>query len=516
MKMRKRWMLLLLAVILAMPFVSLSDHMSRETAGVGKVYADNLNWNAFRVILTTDQEVAAGNEVTFQVRVGNTTDQELTPTIYVWYYREEDNSDQYPGEGFGEIQGSVIQTNPESSHPKVTIPSLEEVTFTLTGTIPDTWNEKSQILVVISASADGCMGQGAYPPEKEYKEYDLSNAAFYYMGQTITEDTTILYNGDSFKFNRMYSYMMAPAVGDTAQDSAFLDLEYDLKTEYDYSNLENGFVKLTFTGRTSCFGQKREMTLKVAKADVTIKSAVYDPSSYPKMSGQITAVIDGQEKIFVHDKDFAGYTIGACTAGKVNDLQFYSLDNQYVYCITASCMVTAVPIKNTSISSIADKAYTGNALKPSPTVKYKGTFGDTVKLEKNKDYTVLYKNNTNPGIGTVTITGKGNYKGTVSKTFVINPKGTALSKLTAVKSGFTVTWKKQAKQISGYQIQYATNSKFTKGKKSINITKPAAVSREITKLKSKQKYYVRIRTYKKVDKKTYYSKWSSAKSITTK
>lgn len=82
--------------------------------------------------------------------------------------------------------------------------------------------------------------------------------------------------------------------------------------------------------------------------------------------------------------------------------------------------------------------------------------------------------------------------------------------ITSVKSqskAFTVKWKKKS-GITGYQIQYSTNSKFKKGNKSIKIKNAKTGSKKITKLKSNKKYYVRIRTYK--GKK--YSKWSKVKS----
>ncbi len=85
--------------------------------------------------------------------------------------------------------------------------------------------------------------------------------------------------------------------------------------------------------------------------------------------------------------------------------------------------------------------------------------------------------------------------------------------ITSVKSqskAFTVKWKKKS-GITGYQIQYSTNSKFKKENKSIKIKSAKTGSKKITKLKAAKKYYVRIRTYK--GKK--YSKWSKVKSIKT-
>lgn len=90
-----------------------------------------------------------------------------------------------------------------------------------------------------------------------------------------------------------------------------------------------------------------------------------------------------------------------------------------------------------------------------------------------------------------------------------------ISSLSVKKNTVTVKWKKKSK-IMGYQIQYSTDSKFKKNKKSIKIKKAKTVSKKITGLKPSKKYYVRIRTYKIVNKKTYYSSWSKKKNVTTK
>ena len=87
---------------------------------------------------------------------------------------------------------------------------------------------------------------------------------------------------------------------------------------------------------------------------------------------------------------------------------------------------------------------------------------------------------------------------------------TTITSVKAQSKAFTVKWKKKS-NITGYQIQYSTNSKFKKGNKSIKIKNAKTISKKITKLKAAKKYYVRIRTYK--GKK--YSKWSKVKSIKT-
>lgn len=94
--------------------------------------------------------------------------------------------------------------------------------------------------------------------------------------------------------------------------------------------------------------------------------------------------------------------------------------------------------------------------------------------------------------------------------FAASMPTTTITSVKAQSKAFTVKWKKKS-GITGYQIQYSTNSKFKKGNKSIKIKNAKTISKKITKLKAAKKYYVRIRTYK--GKK--YSKWSKVKSIKT-
>ncbi len=93
--------------------------------------------------------------------------------------------------------------------------------------------------------------------------------------------------------------------------------------------------------------------------------------------------------------------------------------------------------------------------------------------------------------------------------------GLGRGKIKSLKSAsvgkVTVKYKK-VKGAEGYQIQFATNSRMTKGKKSC---KTKALSKTVS-LKSGKKYYVRVRAYKKFGKRTKYGKWSSKKSLRTK
>ena len=71
-------------------------------------------------------------------------------------------------------------------------------------------------------------------------------------------------------------------------------------------------------------------------------------------------------------------------------------------------------------------------------------------------------------------------------------------------------------RINGYQIQVATDSKFTAGKKLVAVKGYNVAYKKITGLLGGKRYYVRVRTFKTVGGVNYYSPWSAVKYVTTK
>lgn len=151
--------------------------------------------------------------------------------------------------------------------------------------------------------------------------------------------------------------------------------------------------------------------------------------------------------------------------------------------------------------------YTGKTIRPSVTVTVNGK-----KIGANA-YKLYYKNNKNSGIGTVQVRGIGKYS-RINKTltFKILPPKTLLTGLKKANRSFTASWKKNI-QATGYQIQYAADSRFTKERKTVTVGKQSATRYKISGLKNKKTYYVRIRSYKRVGKKVLYSSWSTVKKI---
>ena len=188
------------------------------------------------------------------------------------------------------------------------------------------------------------------------------------------------------------------------------------------------------------------------------------------------------------------------------------------YCSVCKKTLSTTVIPKASSIKLKATSLTYNGKVRTPKVIVKDRTGKT--LVKNTDYTVSYaKGRKYVGKYAVKITFKGKYSGTKTLYFTIKPKATSISSLKAGSKKFTVKWKKQATQTTGYQVQYSASSKFSKAK-TITVGKNTTVSKKISKLSGKKKYYVRVRTYKtvKINGKSIriYSGWSKAKTVTTK
>ncbi|MDO4806820.1 MAG: BspA family leucine-rich repeat surface protein [Coriobacteriales bacterium] len=179
----------------------------------------------------------------------------------------------------------------------------------------------------------------------------------------------------------------------------------------------------------------------------------------------------------------------------------------------------AKPVSKTSLQNakvaLASSSLAYNGKVRLPTIKTVG--GKT--LNKGTDFVVRYSNSSSAAIGTykVWVVGKGSYAGTSAKaTYKIVPKSTSIAKLTARRRAFVASWSKRAKVTTGYQVQYARSKTFSSGKKTVTIGSKNKTSTKISGLASGKRYYVRVRTFKKVGSTRYYSAWSAAKSVRTR
>ena len=243
--------------------------------------------------------------------------------------------------------------------------------------------------------------------------------------------------------------------------------------------------------------------ISISKASVTLSTSTYAYDGKTK-TPSVTVKVNG--KTLKKDTDYTvSYSnntkVGTATV-KITGKGNYTGSVSKTYSIKNN-------FKKATVSGISTKAFTGKNITQSITVKYNGK-----TLKKGTDYTVSYSSNKNIGTATVKIAGKGSYTGTITKTFKINPAKQEIQKLTAKSKAFFVDWAQKG-SATGYEIQYATNSKFTSAKK-VTITNKKTDKTTISKLSGKKKYYVRVRSYTTVKGTKYYGAWSSVKNVTTK
>lgn len=222
---------------------------------------------------------------------------------------------------------------------------------------------------------------------------------------------------------------------------------------------------------------------------------------------QTLTVKDGATDLILY-KDYTVSYVNNTNAGTakitITGMGVYTGKKEKTFAIKAR-KITPVVTLNKTLS-----VYNGKINKPLVTVKN----GKTKLAASN--YTIKYPSGCkNPGTYKVLVVLKGNYSGSGSAYFKINPKGTVLSSLTSASKMMNVKWKKQAVQTSGYQIEYATNQKFTSNKKTITIKGTNTTGKTIKGLKGGKTYFVRVRTFKTTKGKLF-SAWSAPKKVKIK
>ena len=243
--------------------------------------------------------------------------------------------------------------------------------------------------------------------------------------------------------------------------------------------------------------------ISISKASVTLSTSTYAYDGKAKKPG-VTVKLNGKTL-----KNGTDYTVSYSNNTKVGTATVkITGKGNYAGSVSKTYSIKN-NFKKATVSGISNKSYTGKNITQSITVKYNGK-----TLKKGTDYTVSYSSNKSIGTATVKIAGKGSYTGTITKTFKINPAKQEIQKLTAKSKAFFVDWAQKG-SATGYEIQYATNSKFTSAKK-VTITNNKTDKTTISKLSGNKKYYVRVRSYTTVKGTKYYGAWSASKSVTTK
>ena len=301
--------------------------------------------------------------------------------------------------------------------------------------------------------------------------------------------------------------------------------EYDTCSRCDYTTYEELVAighKLTTKTTKATISANGSIVRKCATCGKVISTTtIYYPKTVTLSATSYT--YDGKVKtpaVTVKGSDGKVISSGnysvAYASGRTNVGTYkvtVTFKNNYSGSKALSFKINAVSSAKCSVK-LGATSYTYDGKVKTPTVTVKNAAGKVLK--KNTDYTVTYATGRkNVGTYKVTVKFKGNYTGTKTASFVINPPKTSLTSVVAGSKRFTAKWTKKSTQVTGYQIQYATSSSF-KSAKTVSVTSYKTVSKLVKSLKGKTRYYVRVRTYKTVGKTKYYSSWSTYKKVTTK
>ena len=450
----------------------------------------------------------------------------------------KDNTTKATGHSYG---NSVVTKQPTCTSVGTAIKTCTKCNATVTETIPKTSHKYTDTVVAPTCTADGYTLHKCSVCGTSYKDSITKATGHSYGNSVVTKQPTCTSEGTAIKTCTKCNATVTeklPAKGHTA----VTDKGYPAtcttagKTDGSHCSVCNTVIKaqtvINATGHKSSgwivdkaasIGVKgskhKECTvckkvletseipalsrISISKASVTLSTSTYAYDGKAK-TPSVTVKVGG--KTLKKDTD---YTVSYSNNTKVGTAKVtITGKGNYTGSVSKTYSIKN-DFKKATVSGISTKAFTGKNITQTITVKYNGK-----TLKKGTDYTVSYSNNKSIGTATVKIAGKGSYTGTITKTFKINPAKQEIQKLTAKSKAFFVDWAQKG-SATGYEIQYATNSKFTSAKK-VTITNKKTDKTTVSKLSGKKKYYVRVRSYTTVKGTKYYGAWSASKSVTTK
>ena len=438
-------------------------------------------------------------------------------------------------------ENSVVTKQPTCTSEGTKTKTCTKCNATVTETIPKTSHKYADTVVAPTCTTDGYTLHKCSVCGTSYKDSTTKATGHSYGNSVVTKQPTCTSEGTKTKTCTKCNATVTeklPAKGHTA----VTDKGYPAtcttagKTDGSHCSVCNTVIKVQaviyatghkssgwIVDKTASIGVKgskhRECTIckkvletaeipalsriSISKASVTLSTSTYAYDGKAKKPG-VTVKLNGKTL-----KNGTDYTVSYSNNIKVGTAKVtITGKGNYTGSVSKTYSIKN-NFKKATVSGISTKAFTGKNITQSITVKYNGK-----TLKNGTDYTVSYSNNKKIGIATVKIAGKGSYTGTITKTFKINPAKQEIQKLTAKSKAFFVDWAQKG-SATGYEIQYATNSKFTSAKK-VTITNNKTDKTTISKLSGKKKYYVRVRSYTTVKGTKYYGAWSSVKNVTTK
>ena len=450
----------------------------------------------------------------------------------------KDNTTKAAGHSYG---NSVVTKQPTCTSEGTKTKTCTKCNATVTETIAKTSHKYADTVVAPTCTTDGYTLHKCSVCGTSYKDNTTKATGHSYGNSVVTKQPTCTSEGTAIKTCTKCNATVTeklPAKGHTA----VTDKGYPAtcttagKTDGSHCSVCNTVIKVQtvinatghkssgwITDKAASIGVKgskhKECTvckkvletaeipalsrISISKASVTLSTSTYAYDGKAKKPG-VTVKLNGKTL-----KNGTDYTASYSNNTKVGTAKVtITGKGNYTGSVSKTYSIKN-DFKKATVSGISTKAFTGKNITQSITVKYNGK-----TLKKGTDYTVSYSSNKNIGTATVKVAGKGSYTGTITKTFKINPAKQEIQKLTAKSKAFFVDWAQKG-SATGYEIQYATNSKFTSAKK-VTITNNKTDTKTISKLSGKKKYYVRVRSYTTVKGTKYYGAWSASKSVTTK
>ena len=450
----------------------------------------------------------------------------------------KDSTTKATGHSYG---NSVVTKQPTCTSEGTAIKTCTKCNATVTETIPKTSHKYADTVVAPTCTTNGYTLHKCSVCGTSYKDSTTKATGHSYGNSVVTKQPTCTSEGTKTKTCTKCNATVTeklPAKGHTAVTDKGYPATCTIagKTDGSHCSVCNTVIKvqtvINATGHKSSgwivdkaasIGVKgskhKECTvckkvletaeipalsrISISKASVTLSTSTYAYDGKAK-TPSVTVKVGG--KTLKKDTD---YTVSYSNNTKIGTAKVtITGKGNYTGSISKTYSIKN-NFKKATISGISNKSYTGKNITQSITVKYNGK-----TLKNGTDYTVSYSNNKKVGTATVKITGKGSYTGTITKTFKINPAKQEIQKLTAKSKAFFVDWAQKG-SATGYEIQYATNSKFTSAKK-VTIKNNKTDKTTVSKLSGKKKYYVRVRSYTTVKGTKYYGAWSSVKNVTTK
>ena len=426
----------------------------------------------------------------------------------------KDSTTKATGHSYG---NSVVTKQPTCTSEGTKTKTCTKCNATVTETIPKTSHKYADTVVAPTCTADGYTLHKCSVCGTSYKDSTTKATGHSYGNSVVTKQPTCTSEGTAIKTCTKCNATVTeklPAKGHTA----VTDKGYPAtcttagKTDGSHCSVCNTVIKVQtvinatghkssgwITDKAASIGVKgskhKECTvckkvletaeipalsrISISKASVTLSTSTYAYDGKAKKPG-VTVKLNGKTL-----KNGTDYTVSYSNNTKVGTAKVtITGKGNYTGSVSKTYSIKN-NFKKATVSGISTKAFTGKNITQSITVKYNGK-----TLKNGTDYTVSYSNNKKIGTATVKIAGKGSYTGTVTKTFKINPAKQEIQKLTAKSKAFFVDWAQKG-SATGYEIQYATNSKFTRAKK-VTITNNKTDKTTVSKLSGKKKYYVRI------------------------